>query len=316
VARRGRKVVPIDPYQAARQAGLRYIRTSGGDGITRNKAGSGFKYFDSRGRRIADRAVVKRINSLAIPPAWTDVWICPDPAGHLQAVGRDARGRKQYRYHPQYRQIRDLNKFDRMAAFVDVLPKIRSQVEKDLKLPALPKRKVVATVVRLLETTFIRVGNDEYARENGSFGLTTLRDRHVEIEGQRLKFNFRGKSGMAHEIELTDRRLATIVRQCREIPGYELFQYFDENKEPCRLDSADVNEYLRETTGDDFTAKDFRTWAGTVLAAQALSKCEPCDTQTEIKKNIVGAVESVAQRLGNRPATCRKYYIHPAVPDA
>jgi DNA topoisomerase-1 len=302
--------------QAAKQAGLRYIREIGGIGITRKRAGSGFQYFNPDGRRITVKSEINRINSLVIPPAWTDVWICPNPSGHVQAVGRDARGRKQYRYHPEYRQVRDQNKFDRMTAFVDALPKIRRQVGEDLKLSGLPKRKVIATVVRLLETTCMRVGNDEYARDNGSFGLTTLRDRHVEINGKRLKFNFRGKSGLMHEVELTDRRLATIVRHCQDIPGYELFQYLDDDGQPCRIDSSDVNEYLREVAGQDFTAKDFRTWSGTVLAAQALSECEACEEQTGIKKNIVAAVKTVAGRLGNRPATCRKYYVHPAIFDA
>jgi DNA topoisomerase-1 len=231
----------------------------------------------------------------------------------LQAVGRDARGRRQYRYHPEYRRVRDETKFGRMVAFAAVLPDIRRRVQQDLSQRPLSKTKVLAAVVRLLETTFVRVGNEEYVRENTSFGLTTLRNHHVEIDGARLQFRFRGKSGQMHQIALTDRRLAAIVRQCRELPGYDLFEYLDENQEVCKIVSEDVNGYLRETTGQDFTAKDFRTWAGTVLAAQELVKCGECRSMTHIRKRIVGVVKTVASRLGNRPATCRKYYVHPAI---
>jgi DNA topoisomerase-1 len=234
----------------------------------------------------------------------------------LQAVGWDARGRKQYRYHPRYREVRNQTKFSRMIAFGAVLAVIRRQVEHDLHRHGLPKEKVLATVVRLLETSFIRVGNDDYARENDSFGLTTLKDRHVRIDGTKLRFRFRGKSGQDHEIELTDQRLARIVRQCRDLPGYELFQYVDENGEPCPVDSADVNQYIREITGQDFTAKDFRTWAGTILAARELGQVCHCKSQREAKRAVVDAVKNVARRLGNRPATCRKYYIHPAILEA
>jgi DNA topoisomerase I len=259
---------------------------------------------------------LKRIRALVIPPAWTDVAICPSPNGHLQAVGRDARGRKQYRYHAHYREVRDQAKFSRVVAFGTVLAIIRRQVEKDLRRPGLPKEKVLATVVRLLETSFIRVGNDEYARENDSFGLTTLKNRHVEIEGARLRFHFRGKSGLQHTVELTDRRLAGIVKRCQDLPGYALFEYTGENGKVCTVESADVNRYIRQIAGDGFTAKDFRTWAGTVLAVRELGAAGPSRTEREAKRAVVNAVKSVAARLGNRPATCRKYYIHPAILDA
>jgi DNA topoisomerase-1 len=244
------------------------------------------------------------------------VWICPSANGHLQAYGWDARGRKQYRYHPDYRAVRDQAKFSRMIAFGAVLQLIRRGAEQDLAVRGLPKRKVLATVIRLLETTAIRIGNDEYTEANGSFGLTTLRNKHVRIEGAKLMFRFRGKSGQEASIELTDRRLARIVRQCQELPGYELFEYVDEGGETCRVDSADVNRYIHELSGQDFTAKDFRTWAGTVLAARELHAIGPAQSETALKRNIVGATKRVAQRLGNRPATCRKYYIHPAVLEA
>jgi len=253
---------------------------------------------------------------MAIPPAWRDVWICPSPRGHLQAVGWDARGRKQYRYHPLYRTVRDQAKFSRMIAFGTVLALIRKRVAQDLASHGLPKEKVLATVVRLLETSYIRVGNEEYAEENGSFGLTTMKNRHVRIEGTKLLFRFRGKSGMEHTIELTDRRLARIVKQCRELPGYELFEYVSEEGGVRTVDAADVNGYLHETTGQDFTAKDFRTWFGTVLAVREFCAAGPSASATEAKRTTVGVVKRVAQRLGNRPATCRKYYVHPAIVDA
>lgn len=256
---------------------------------------------------------MRRIRSLVIPPAWTNVWICSLPHGHLQALGIDARGRKQYRYHPLYRQVRNHTKFSRLLDFGKVLPEIRQRVNRDLALPGLPREKVLATVVRLLETTFIRIGNVEYARENSSFGLTTLRNRHVAIEGSTLKFNFRGKSGQDHEVSIHDRRLARIVKECQELPGYELFQYKDELGERHSIDSSDVNGYLKEITGEDFTAKDFRTWAGTVQTALALAEIGPFQSETEAKRNIVAAVKSTASRLGNRPATCRNYYVHPAI---
>lgn len=307
-----------DEVQSARKAGLRYVIPKG-PGIRRRHAGSGFVYLDADDKPIQDPAVLDRIRSLVIPPAWTSVWISPDPDSHIQAVGRDARGRKQYRYHPAYRQIRDLVKFDRMRAFGKVLPRIRRIAGRDLARPGLSKRKVLAAVVKLLETTYIRIGNEEYAEENGSFGLTTLRNQHVQILGEMLKFRFRGKSGQKHEITLSDPRLARIIRKCKDIPGSALFQYLDENGEPQSIESGDVNEYLREISGGDFTAKDFRTWGGTCLAAECLlEKCaeggDP-ELKREIKSVLVDVVKEVACKLGNKPATCKKYYIHPAVVD-
>jgi DNA topoisomerase-1 len=308
-------VFSVDPAESAQEAGLRYV-SGCGPCIQRIRRGKSFRYLGPEGSPLRDGKHLERIRALAIPPAWEQVWICPSPNGHLQAAGWDARGRKQYRYHPRYREVRDQAKFSRMLAFGAVLALIRKRVTEDLGRRGLPKEKVLATVVRLLETTFIRVGNDEYARENESFGLTTLRNRHVRIEGARLKFRFRGKSGQDHTVELTDRRLARIVRDCQELPGYELFEYVNEAGEVCRIDSADVNAYIREAAGDDFTAKDFRTWAGTVIAAGELNACGRCESETAIKKTITATVKKVARRLGNRPATCRKYYIHPAIPEA
>lgn len=306
---------PADPLQSARVAGLRYVRGEG-PGIIRIKVGKGFRFVGPDGKSVNDQSELRRIRSLVIPPAWTQVWICPLSNGHVQAVGRDARGRKQYRYHPLYRHVRDQTKFGRMLAFGAALLQIRKRVEEDLKLPGLPKNKVVATVVKLLESTCIRVGNDEYARENSSYGLTTLRDKHVEVSGGKIRFKFRGKSGQEHDVELEDPRLARIVKQCRDIPGYELFQYHDEEGNTWRIDSADVNEYLREITGEDFTAKDFRTWGGTGHAVLAFEQLGAPHTATEAKQNIVTVVKDVARKLGNRPATCRKYYVHPAVIEA
>lgn len=304
-----------DSLESAAEAGLRYVR-SGGPCIRRIRCGRAFRYLDPSGKPLRDPKQLARIRSLVIPPAWTDVAICPFPNGHLQAVGVDARGRKQYRYHARYRAIRDQAKFSRMLAFGAVLAVIRRQVEKDLHRPGLPKEKVLATVVHLLETSFIRVGNDEYARENDSFGLTTLKNRHVRIAGATLRFRFRGKSGREHEIELTDRRLANIVKRCQDLPGYELFEYLGEDGKVCTIESADVNCYIREAAGGDFTAKDFRTWAGTLLAARALAVAGPGQSDRQGKKAVVSAIKHVAAQLGNRPATCRKYYVHPAVLDA
>jgi DNA topoisomerase I len=304
----------VDSVQSARSAGLRYVSDSS-PGITRRRTSDGFVYLDRAGEPITDERDVQRIRKLAIPPAWTDVWICPFANGHLQATGRDAKGRKQYRYHPRWRAVRDETKYARMIAFAEALPGIRRQVNEDLGLRGLARRKVLAAVVRLLETTFIRVGNEEYARENGSFGLTTMRDRHVAIEGSTVRFSFKGKAGKRHTVDISDRRLATIVGRCRDLPGYELFQYIDEGGEQQVVDSADVNDYLREVTGQDFTAKDFRTWAGTLLAALALEEFETFDSQAQCKKNIVRAIEDVAKQLGNTPSICRKCYIHPAVLD-
>ena len=307
--------LPLDPEQSALLIGLRYIRC-GGPGFERRRAGKGFVYLDLEGKAIRDRETLRRIRSLVLPPAWEQVWISPLANGHLQATGVDARGRRQYRYHPQYRLIRNHTKFHRMLDFAKALPGIRGRVENDLKQPSLTREKVVATVVALLERTLIRVGNEEYAKENSSFGLTTLRDRHVRIEGSSVRFHFRGKSGQMHEITLEDKKLARIVRECRDLPGYELFQYPDEFGEIHSVDSSDVNGYLREITDDDFTAKDFRTWAGTVQTALTLAATGRADTQTEAKRNIVQAIKETAARLGNRPATCRNYYVHPVVLEA
>ena len=302
----------IEPREASRAAGLRYVSDEA-PGIRRLRAGKSFTYKDADGKTVRDRAALKRIKSLAIPPAWTDVWICPIANGHLQATGRDQRGRKQYRYHPRWRQVRDEHKFSRMVAFGRALPRIRARVEEDLKRPGLGREKVLATVVRLLETTLIRVGNEEYVRANRSFGLTTMRDQHVEVEGTTISFEFRAKSGKMQAIKLKDRRLARIVKECSDLPGRELFQYIDDDGARRTIDSADVNEYLREIAGDEFTAKDFRTWAGTVLAALALQEFEAVDTQAAAKRNITQAIERVAAKLGNTPAICRKCYVHPEV---
>jgi DNA topoisomerase I len=290
--------------------------TCSSPGLRRRRSGKGFSYFDTNGRLVRNRDLLNRIRSLVIPPAWEQVWICPLAHGHLQATGLDARGRRQYRYHPQYRQIRNQTKFHRMLDFAAALPEIRSRVRRALNRQNLSREKVIATVVMLLETTFIRVGNEEHAKENSSYGLTTLRDRHVKIHGNTLRFHFRGKSGQMHDVSIEDRRLARIVRECRDLPGYELFQYADEFGELHALDSSDVNAWLHEVSGEDFSAKDFRTWAGTVQAAQALAEIGPFTSDTEAKRNIVEAVKRTAERLGNRPATCRKYYVHPAIMDA
>jgi DNA topoisomerase I len=296
----------------ATRAGLVYV-TDGGTGIRRQRAGKGWVFYAPDGARITDRAERSRIAALVIPPAWTDVWICPDPQGHIQATARDARGRKQYRYHPLYRAARDKSKFRRMLEFSEILPDIRERVERDLRARDLTRRQILATVVRLLDKTLIRVGNDEYARENRSFGLTTLRGRHVEIEGARLRFSFRGKSGVSHEVAITDRRLARIVQQCQDLPGQELFQYLDARGKRQTISSDDVNAYLRETTGRDITAKDFRTWAGTMLAAKELCAIGPAKTRREAERNMLRAIDTVADRLGNTRAVCRKYYVHPGL---
>jgi DNA topoisomerase-1 len=301
-----------DAPAVARAVGLRYV-SDDKPGIRRKVRGDSFEYVDKDGQHITDDDTLARIKSLAIPPAWTDVWICPRPNGHLQATGRDAKGRKQYRYHPRWRSVRDENKYSRMIAFGRALPDLRRKVHEHLSLPGLPREKVLATLVYLLEATMIRVGNEEYARTNRSYGLTTLRDKHVQISGSQLQFQFKGKSGVQHKTTLRDPRIARIVRRSRDLPGQELFQYIDENGERCTVDSSDVNDYLRTLTGEDFTAKDFRTWSGTMLAALALQEFEKCDTATQAKKNVVQAIESVAKKLGNTPAICRKCYVHPAV---
>lgn len=303
-----------DPVESAHAAGLHYV-SDAEPGIRRRRAGRGFTYIDPDGNTIQG-AERERIEALAIPPAWTSVWICPDPDGHLQATGRDARGRKQYRYHPRWREVRDATKYHRMLLFGAALPTIRERVDVDLRKRSLSREKVLATVVRLLETTLIRVGNDEYAQRNNSYGLTTMRDRHVDIAGSHVRFKFKGKSGVRHTIEFTDRRLARIVKQCQDIPGYELFQYIDDDGQRQTISSADVNEYLKEISGEDFTAKDFRTWAGTVLACAELRRCDPATSKTALKKNVSTAIKQVAEQLGNTPAICRKCYVHPAILDA
>jgi len=304
-----------NPAHVAQAAGLRYV-SDAIPGIRRERQGDEFVYIGTKGQPIRAEAELKRIKSLGIPPAYTDVWICPLPNGHLQATARDAKARKQYRYHVRWRAIRDETKYNRMLDFGQALPKIRARVEHDMGLAGLPRLKVLATVVRLLETTLIRVGNAEYARDNKSFGLTTMRDRHVEIEGTKIRFHFKGKSHKEHNIDLKDRRLAAIVKRCRDIPGQELFQYLDEDGQRQSIDSADVNAYIHEITGQDFTAKDFRTWAGTVVAALALQEFGAFDTQSQAKKNIAQAIETASKRLGNTPAICRKCYVHPAVFEA
>jgi DNA topoisomerase-1 len=301
--------------ESATAADLVYVSDSD-PGFTRRRAGGGFRYLDAKGRAIRKSEVLQHIKSLVIPPAWTDVWICPSPNGHIQATGRDDRGRKQYLYHVRWREVRDQTKYDRMAAFGKCLPRIRQRTERDLRRRGLRREKVFAAVVRLLMTTLIRVGNEEYARQNNPFGLTTMRDHHARVKGSKIQFEFRGKGGIKHAIDLEDRRLATIVKGCQDLPGQELFQYSDEAGDRHSVESADVNAYLREITGEDFTAKDFRTWAGTVLAACALREFEAFDSATQAKRNVVRAIESVAQRLGNTKAICRKCYIHPAVIDA
>ncbi len=300
---------------AAKSADLRYVNDLE-PGITRSGGGKSIRYVTPGGTSVTDPAKLARIKRLAIPPAWTAVWICPHADGHIQATGRDARGRKQYRYHPEWRATRDGTKYERMIAFGRALPRIRRRVARDVRQPGLGRTKVVATMVRLLETTLVRVGNDEYARENGSFGLSTMRDRHATVRGGLVRFEFKGKSGKRHEIELHDPRIARIVRRVQDLPGQELFQYVDPEGQTQDVKSDDVNAYLREVAGEEFSAKDFRTWAGTVLAALALQEFERFSTKTEAKKNLVAAIERVAERLGNTPAVCRKCYIHPIVLDS
>jgi DNA topoisomerase-1 len=298
--------------ETARLAGLNYV-TDGFAGIRRKGVGTGWAFYNPDGSRITDKRERQRLLALAIPPAWTDVWICPDPRGHIQVTARDARGRKQYRYHTTYREARDASKFRHMLEFSELLPGIRERVEQDLSAPNLSRAQVLATVVRLLDKTLIRVGNHEYARENNSFGLTTLRTRHVKVKGADLRFSFRGKSGVEHTVALTDRRLARIIQRVQDLPGYELFQYLDSEGHREAVTSGDVNEYLREITDADVTAKNFRTWAGTILAAQELRRLGPAATLKEAEKNVVAAVDVVAKRLGNTRAVCRKYYIHPTI---
>ena len=304
-----------DPVKSAQVAGLRYVNDETTAGIRRLGKPNRFRYVDARGRAITNRTTLQHIRSLAIPPAWTNVWICPDERGHLQATGRDARGRKQYRYHPRWRAVRDEVKYGRLVAFARALPVIRRETASALRKSGLTRERVLAAVVQLLEKTLIRIGNEEYARTNRSYGLTTMRDQHAKVIGAHVNFQFRGKSGIRHAVDLHDARLARIVKACRDLPGYELFQYVDGNGARQSVGSADVNAYLRDLTGEDFTAKDFRTWAGTVMAAQALAASAEYASAAQARRNVVKVVEQVAKRLGNTRAVCRKSYIHPAIFD-
>ncbi len=304
--------IVTDPALSAKEAGLRYV-SDAQPGIRRKRSGKGFQYVDAEGKPVRNRDILQRIRLLVIPPAWRDVWICADSRGHLQTTGRDARGRKQSRYHPRWRIVRDETKYERMLLFGAALRGLRARLEEDLALPGLPRNKVLATIVRLMERTLIRVGNEEYVRENKSYGLTTMRAKHVQVNGSTVVFRFRGKSGKPHTVGVQDRRLARIVRKCQDLPGYELFEYLDGSGETRKVDSADVNDYLRAVSGEDFTAKDFRTWAGTVLASMALREFEEFASETEAKKNVVEAIKTVTKRLGNTPGVCRKCYVHPAV---
>jgi DNA topoisomerase-1 len=300
---------------AAHQARLRYVNDNI-SGIRRKRRGKAVSYVGPNGKPVRDAATLARIRALVIPPAWNDVWICAEPDGHLQVTGRDARGRKQYRYHTRWREVRDENKYKNLIRFAQALPRIRSRVAAHLRRKGLPREKVLATVVKLLETTLVRVGNDEYAKTNNSFGLTTIRDRHVKVRPSSVRLEFNGKSGVIHEVDIRNAQLAGIIGQCKDLPGQELFQYVDDQGDVHDVGSADVNEYLREISGQGFTAKDFRTWAATALAAQALRELEDFDSKAAAKRNIMKAIERVAERLGNTTAVCRKCYIHPAVIDA
>jgi DNA topoisomerase-1 len=310
--RRLASLSPDPGAEAAHEAGLVYT-TDDEPGMRRVRRGKSTVYFGPDGKRVRDAAVLDRIRSLAIPPAWEHVWISTRPRGHLQATGRDARGRKQHRYHTRWREVRDANKFDRIAGFARVLPKIRRRVALDLKSEGMSKQKVIATIVRLLETTFLRVGNEEYAQQNHSFGLTTLRNRHVEVRGSTVRFVFKGKSGREVSVGVTDRRVAAVIKRCEELPGQMLFQYVDAEGERRAVTSDDVNQYLREVTGEDFTAKDFRTWAGTMLAAAALREVGGFESEAEAKRKVVAAIDVVARRLGHTRAVCRRSYVHPDV---
>jgi DNA topoisomerase-1 len=304
-----------DPVETARAAGLRYY-TDHRPGIRRKPAGKHFTYVGPGGETIRDEKTLKRIKALAIPPAWTDVWICPSDRGHIQATGRDAKGRKQYRYHPRWREVRDETKYHRMIAFAEALPMIRERTDRDLTLRSLSRDKVLATVVQLLDETAIRVGNEEYARENRSYGLTTLRSRHVKVVGSDIRFHFKGKSGKVHDVDIHDRRLARAMRRLQDLPGQDLFQYIDENGDRQHIDSGDVNDYLRQITGQHFTAKDFRTWHGTVRCAESLYMAGEFEKETEGKRNVNQAVTRAAEFLGNTPTICRKSYVCPAIIDS
>jgi DNA topoisomerase-1 len=307
--------LPTDPEEAAAAAGLRYI-SDAAPGITRIRHANGFRYVDGKGEPVTDEKTLERIRSLAIPPAYTDVWISPSPRGHVQATGRDARGRKQYRYHPKWREARDETKFGRMLAFAKALPGIRARLDADLARRGHPREKVLAAIVSLLECTAIRIGNDEYARANRSFGLTTLKSSHVDIDGSRLTFEFNGKGGKPVSVDVSDRRLARIVQRSKDLPGQPLFQYIDDDGNRQTVDSGEVNDYIRSIAGEGFTAKDFRTWAGTMAAAAALREMGIADTARATKSNIIAAIDRVAERLNNTRTVCRKYYIHPAILEA
>src|SRR5215510_10356724 len=317
-SRRRRGAAPdpfMQPVEAAKAAQLRYV-SDAKPGITRHRNGTGFAYQGPDGEPVHDEETLARIRSLAIPPAWTDVWIAPHPAGHLQATGRDARKRKQYRYHKRWSQVRDENKYERLLLFARALPRIRKRVEDDLRLPGLPRDKLLATIVRLLETTFIRVGNEWYARTNSSFGLTTLKDRHVDVKGSRIKFKFRGKSRKFHVVQVNDRRLARLVKRSRDLPGQDLFQYLDEAGQAQPIGAEDVNAYIKSIAEQDFTAKDFRTWGGTLMAAQCLALTKEFESNSAGKTAALAAIGIVAEQLGNTVAICRKCYIHPGVLEA
>lgn len=310
----GTAVEIADPAAFATAAGLRYVSDTS-PGIRRRRAGKGFVYTGLDGRPVRDVVELRRFALLGIPPAWTDVWICPRPNGHIQATGRDARGRKQYRYHGRWREVRDEAKYDRMLPFARSLPALRARIERDLALRGLPRERVLAAVVRLLDETLIRIGNEEYARQNESFGLTTLREEHADVEGTTIHFHFRGKSGKQHEIDVRDRRAAAVVKRCQDLPGHELFQYAEDGV-PRTIESSDVNDYLREVTGEEFSAKDFRTWGGSVIAAGALLALGKAESETQARKNVISAIKQAAEGLGNTPAICRKCYVHPEIIDA
>lgn len=316
---RGTKTPPLppttDPVMAARAAGLRYV-TDAQPGIRRVSRGKGFAYYSPENQPIRDQETLSRIRSLVIPPAWKSVWICPHPAGHLQATGRDDRGRKQHRYHPRWREVRDATKYDRMIAFARILPRVRRQVTQLIQTPGLSRDKVLATIIRLLEVSLVRVGNEEYARHNKTYGLTTLQDRHAKVNGEKLQFFFKGKSGKWHDITVEDRRMAKIVKSCQDLPGQDLFQYLDDNQQRRDVTSDDVNQFISQIAGQEFTAKDFRTWAGTVLTAQTLYQMGPAQTKVQLKSHIAQAIKLAAARLGNTVSVCRKCYVHPLVLDA
>jgi DNA topoisomerase-1 len=302
----------VDPKDAAESAGLRYV-SDARPGLQRRRAGKGFVYLRVDGSRLTEPDSLRRIKALAVPPAWTGVWICRFADGHIQATGRDAKGRKQYRYHPRFREVRESTKFEHVVAFANALPTIREKVRAHMELRGLPREKILATIVHLLETTLIRVGNDDYAKRNNSYGLTTLKNRHAAVDGAEVRFRFTGKSGKQWSLRVKDRRVAKIIRACQELPGQELLQYVDDEGKPQDVTSSDVNAYLKEITGTDITAKDFRTWAGTVLAAMALAEMESFDSAAQAKRNIRSAIENVSARLGNTPTICRKCYVHPEV---